>query len=205
MTGSLYIHVPFCTKKCPYCHFFVQTDLEKNKKLFLTSLQKEWELRASSFAHKEIVSIYLGGGTPSLLSPQEIEQILHFLYKGPHKIASNCEITLEANPETVTLEKMQDFSKAGINRVSVGIQSFDDALLKILGRTHDSQQAKKALDSIARAGINNLSIDLMYELPHQTLLTWENSLLEVKNLPITHLSLYNLVFEPGTSFHKRKK
>lgn len=202
--ASLYIHVPFCTKKCPYCHFFVQTDLEKNKHVFLNSLQKEWDIRASLLNQKKIVSIYFGGGTPSLLLPQEIERLLTMLYKNFNQISPNCEITLEANPETVTLSAMQDFSKAGINRVSVGIQSFDDSLLKVLGRTHGSYEAKKALECIHQAGITNLSIDLMYELPYQTLLTWEKSLVEVKTLPITHLSLYNLVFEPGTAFYKKK-
>ena len=208
MTGnlvSLYIHVPFCTKKCPYCHFFVQPNSLESQETFLSSLNKEWDLRSPLFLGKEIVSIYFGGGTPSLLPAKAIEDILSLIQKGPATISPTCEITLEANPENVTLARMQEFVKAGINRISMGVQSFDDQLLQILGRTHDSGKAKKALDSIVQAGISNLSIDLMYELPHQTLETWENSLLEVKNLPITHLSLYNLVFEPGTLFHKKSK
>ncbi len=202
---SLYIHVPFCTKKCPYCHFFVQPNSQDSQKTFLTSLEKEWDLRSHLLQGKEVVSIYFGGGTPSLLPAEAIEDILAFIAKGPARISPSVEITLEANPENVSLDSMRAFAKAGVNRVSVGVQSFDDNLLRILGRTHDSSKAKTALDSIVQAGIENLSIDLMYELPHQTLATWEKSLLEVANLPITHLSLYNLVFEPGTSFHKKSK
>ncbi len=202
---SLYIHVPFCTKKCPYCHFFVQPNSEDSQNIFLSSLIREWDLRSPLLLEKEIVSIYFGGGTPSLLPAKEIENILSFIRKGPGRVSPSCEITLEANPENVSLASMQDFLKAGINRVSMGVQSFDDSLLQTLRRTHNSEKAKKALDFISQAGVSNVSIDLMYELPHQTLKTWETSLLEVKNLPITHLSLYNLVFEPGTLFHKKSK
>lgn len=202
---SLYIHVPFCTKKCPYCHFFVQPNTQNSQEIFLSSLEKEWYLRSPLLEGKKIVSIYFGGGTPSLLPAKEIEKILNLIRSGPALLSPSSEITLEANPENVTLASMQEFSKAGINRVSVGVQSFDDSLLKILGRTHDSGKAKAALEAIMQAGLTNLSIDLMYELPHQTVASWEKSLLEVKNLPITHLSLYNLVFEPGTSFHKKSK
>jgi oxygen-independent coproporphyrinogen III oxidase len=208
MTGkevSLYIHIPFCTKKCPYCHFFVQPNSPNSQETFLIALKQEWDLRSPLLLDKEIVSIYFGGGTPSLLPAKEIESILHEIQKGPASISPNCEITLEVNPENVTLLSMQGFLEAGINRVSMGVQSFDDRLLKILGRTHDSKKAKEALDSINRSGISNISIDLMYELPHQTLTTWENSLVEVSKLEITHLSLYNLVFEPGTVFHKKTK
>jgi oxygen-independent coproporphyrinogen-3 oxidase len=183
----------------------VQPNSQNSQKIFLSSLKKEWDLRSHLFDGKQIASIYFGGGTPSLLPAPEIENILAFISKGPATLSPSCEITLEANPENVTLASMQAFAKAGINRVSVGVQSFEDNLLRILGRTHESSKAKEALNHIKEAGIANLSIDLMYELPHQTIETWEKSLLEVANLPITHLSLYNLVFEPGTSFHKKSK
>lgn len=208
MTGkgiSLYIHVPFCTKKCPYCHFFVQPDSLENQNVFLFNLKKEWALRSPLIEGQEIVSIYFGGGTPSLLHPSAIEDLLNMIQKGPATISPSCEITLEANPENVSLELIKSFKDAGINRISMGVQSFDDALLHLLGRTHDSSRAKDAIHAISQAGINNLSIDLMYELPHQTLSTWKESLLQVEDLPITHLSLYNLVFEPGTSFHKKSE
>jgi oxygen-independent coproporphyrinogen-3 oxidase len=202
---SLYIHVPFCTKKCPYCHFFVQPDRIESQTVFLTALAKEWQLRAPLLQGKEITSIYFGGGTPSLLSPQSLEDILRWIQKGPAYVSPSCEITLESNPETISFSRMQEFSKVGINRVSIGVQSFDDTLLKILGRTHDSSKAKQAIQTTYDAGIKNLSIDLMYELPQQTLSQWEHSLHQVQDLPITHLSLYNLVFEPGTSFYQKSK
>ena len=208
MTGdpvSLYIHVPFCTKKCPYCHFFVLPDSEEGKALFLKSLHQEYELRRPLLEGKTLVSIYFGGGTPSLLHPREIEALIQKIYQSPLSMAPSCEITLEANPEQVSLQLMKQFAKAGINRVSLGVQSFDDLLLKTLGRTHDVAKAKRAIDAVYEAGICNISIDLMYELPHQTLLQWEHSLQQVALLPITHLSLYNLVFELGTVFYKKKK
>lgn len=208
MTGdlvSLYVHVPFCTKKCPYCHFFVQPDSLESQNIFLSALAKEWELRAPLLKNKKIASIYFGGGTPSLLPAKSLEKILDWIQNGPAPLASSCEITLEANPETISLQSMQEFASVGINRVSIGVQSFDDTLLQILGRTHNSDKAKKAIHTTYEAGLTNLSIDLMYELPHQTLSHWKHSLKQVADLPITHLSLYNLVFEPGTSFHKKSK
>lgn len=202
--ASLYIHVPFCSKKCPYCHFFVLPDSSENQAFFLKALHVEWLLKAPLFEGKEIVSIYFGGGTPSLLPPSAIEMMLDWIKKGPAKISPHVEITLEANPEKTDLASMKDFRKAGINRISLGIQSFDDTLLKTLGRTHDSMQAQKAVHAVFDAGIQNISIDLMYELPNQTVAEWEHSVKEATKLPITHLSLYNLVFEPGTVFYKKK-
>lgn len=205
MTGnseeiSLYIHVPFCSKKCPYCHFFVLPDSSENQAFFLEALQKEWLLRAPLLENKDIVSVYFGGGTPSLLTPKAIGTILSWIKKNP-----SCEITLEVNPEKMTKEQMKNFALEGINRVSIGVQSFDDTLLKTLGRTHQSKEAKEVIENTWNSGITNISIDLMYELPHQTVAQWEHSLQEAVLQPITHLSLYNLVFEPGTSFYKHKK
>lgn len=208
MTGncvSLYIHVPFCTKKCPYCHFFVQPDSLEHQTLFLSALEKEWIIRSPFLQNKSISSIYFGGGTPSLLPARSLEKILSWIQCGPASLSPHCEITLEANPETISLQSMRDFAHVGINRASIGVQSFNDSLLQILGRTHDSLKAKKAIHAAYEAGLSNLSIDLMYELPYQTLSQWEDSLAQVKDLPISHLSLYNLVFEPGTSFYKKSK
>lgn len=202
---SLYIHVPFCSKKCPYCHFFVLPDSKENQAFFLEHLHQEWILRAHLLEGKEIVSIYFGGGTPSLLPPQAIETILSWIKSGPASLSPHCEITLEANPEKTDKNLMEEFAKTGINRVSLGIQSFDDSLLHLLGRTHDSNAAKKAVEAVYEAGITNISIDLMYELPYQTVAQWETSVQEAMKLPITHLSLYNLTFEPGTLFYKKQK
>ena len=186
MIGSLYIHVPFCTKKCHYCHFYVIPDKEAFKKQFMTALRQEWEYKKHLIS--ECTSIYFGGGTPSLLGSDNIAEILSWLPSAP-------EITLEANPES-----MGHFP--GINRLSIGVQSFHDAHLQRLGRTHT---AAEAIEAIKSSSIENMSIDLMYDLPNQTLSDWEYSLNLAMQLPIKHLSLYNLTIEPHTAFYKWRR
>lgn len=203
--ASLYIHVPFCSKKCPYCHFFVLPDSQENQAIFVKTLLKEWSHEAPLLLGKKLVSIYFGGGTPSLLSPASLALILEKVARGPIPLSPSCEITLELNPEKITPTYLKEIASLGINRVSVGVQSFDDALLKVLGRTHDSTSAIGTIEAAKNAGIDNISIDLLYELPSQTIRSWEKSVERASSLPITHLSLYNLVFEPGTVFHKKKK
>jgi oxygen-independent coproporphyrinogen III oxidase len=195
---SLYIHVPFCTKKCPYCHFFVVPSAIESHELYLKSLRKEWELIQPLIQGENIVSVYFGGGTPSLLGPVKIAEILSW-------ITCDGEVTLEVNPDDVTFEKMQAFKAAGINRVSLGLQSLDNPLLKTLGRLHTAQKATEAVRLTSEAGIKNITVDLMYEIPGQTLKTWQQTLDELQDLPITHLSLYNLTFEPGAVFYKKQK
>ncbi|MBY0529045.1 MAG: radical SAM family heme chaperone HemW [Rhabdochlamydiaceae bacterium] len=200
---SLYIHIPFCSKKCPYCHFFVLPDKHALKEQFLASLFQEWKLRAPLLQGKRVVSIYFGGGTPSRLTALQISTILSYIRKDAH-IASDCEITLEVNPEDASKEFFISLKEMGINRISFGIQSLDDAQLITLDRQHSSHQGIDALDLAYSAGISNLSIDLMYDLPHQTLFSWERTLERVSALPITHLSLYNLTLEPHTVFFKKQ-
>lgn len=195
---SLYFHVPFCTKKCPYCHFFVVPNRQSLHDEYLKALRKEWELVQPLIQRKEITSIYFGGGTPSLLGPEKIEEILSW---------SSCdgEITLEVNPDDAALEKMEAFQKAGINRVSLGLQSLDNPLLKFLGRSHTAEKGIEAVYQTAEGGITNISVDLMYEIPRQTVKMWEETLEKLKPLPVTHVSLYNLTFEPGAVFYKKQK
>ena len=163
MTGdeldiSLYFHIPFCSKKCPYCHFFVLPDKEEYKQPFVDALLKEWDLRLPQIQHKRVVSIYFGGGTPTKLPPSAYEKILGQIAH------SETEITLEANPEDVTLSAMQQYKAAGINRVSLGLQSLDDRELTQLGRTHHAAKAIEAVHTVHRAGITNISGDLMTAL-----------------------------------------
>lgn len=200
MNGSLYFHVPFCTKKCDYCHFYVIPDKGAQHRPYLDALKKEWEYRKKAFGTTKLVSVYFGGGTPSLLHPEAIHEILSWL-----PLEEPCEITLEANPESIDFARMQAFARAGINRVSIGIQSLDDHLLKVLSRNHSAEQAKEAILNVHRAGIENITIDLMYDLPGQTLLQWEETLKQVRLLPISHLSLYNLTIEPHTVFYKYRQ
>jgi oxygen-independent coproporphyrinogen-3 oxidase len=149
----------------------------------------------------EIISLYFGGGTP-FLHPEAIRAILDRASR--LKLHPQVEITVEANPEQLTFEKLQAFKNMGVNRLSLGIQSLDDELLKLLGRTHTSQKGIQAVEMAYREGFDNLTIDLMYELPYQTLSTWKQTLSTLKTLPITHLSLYNLTFEKQTIFAKKE-
>lgn len=202
---SLYFHIPFCTKKCPYCHFYVVPNKEELQDLYLAALYKEWQIVSESISSMKIVSIYFGGGTPSLLGPKKIDTILSWIALSRAHIASDCEITLEANPENATRELMQAFKGCGINRVSLGLQSMEDDLLVHLGRGHTASRSTQAVLDCYHAGIDNISVDLMFELPHQNISHWTHTLDKVKILPITHLSLYNLVIEPHTVFHKKRK
>ncbi len=164
----------------------------------MQAIGQEWVIRKPLFPKSPPTSIYFGGGTPSLLGAQNIEKILAWINP------SACEITLETNPEDISLKQMQAFRKIGINRVSIGIQTLDDALLHTLGRSHSSAQAQRAVETTYAAGISNISIDLMYDLPNQTLASWESTLKRAFSLPITHLSLYNLTLEPHTLFYKNR-
>ena len=158
----------------------------------------EWLPKISQ---KELVSIYFGGGTPSLLGSENISKILRQI---PYRL-DDIEITLEANPENITKDLMRAYRDTGINRVSLGIQAFDDGLLNGLGRVHHAKKGQDAIMLTAEAGIENISIDLMYDLPGQTVKAWENTLNITQQLPISHLSLYNLVIEPHTVFYKKRQ
>lgn len=197
---SLYFHIPFCTKKCDYCHFYVIPDQEKLHKRYIATLEKEWQLRPRSIKSHRLRSIYFGGGTPSLLSPSLIASILSWI---DHDL-SHIEITLEANPEFFTLDLARGFREVGINRLSIGIQSFNPEDLKNLSRTHNAKQGIQAVEYAKAAGFDNISIDLMYDLPSQSLKNWQENLNIAFSLPITHLSLYNLTIEPHTPFWKRR-
>jgi oxygen-independent coproporphyrinogen-3 oxidase len=191
---SLYFHFPFCRRKCPYCHFYVIPN--RNHAPFLKALKKEWDMRLVQIEGKEMISVYFGGGTPSLC-PEGIEMIL--------KEVKGSEITVETNPEEVTPELIKRLVDLGVNRLSIGVQSLNNILLKHLGRTHTAQKAIDAVYIAKEAGIDNITIDLMYELPYQTGTTWKETVDKASSLPITHLSLYNLTFEPHTIFMKKEK
>lgn len=192
---SLYIHIPFCRKKCPYCHFYVVKYTNQRTAAFTDQLIKE--IQSKKYI-SPLNSIYFGGGTPYLLGPENIKRILD-------AAGSAKEITLEANPEDITFDVMKRYAAAGINRVSIGVQSFDDTMLNFLGRNHSGSKAKQAVIDSFNAGIKNITIDLMYDIPSQTRDMFQQSLDVCKTLPISHLSLYNLTIEPFTPFHKKQK
>jgi oxygen-independent coproporphyrinogen-3 oxidase len=202
---SLYFHIPFCSRKCPYCHFFVLPDKPSLKKELLFALRLEWNLRLPLLRGKKIVSLYFGGGTPSKLSPDQLASILSLVIESGLEIDPACEITLEANPEDASLPLFTAYRSLGVNRLSLGIQSFDDQQLKIIGRGHSSQRGLDAIQIASEAGFTNISVDLMYDLPHQTLASWKGTLHRLCQLPITHLSLYNLTIEPHTAFNRQKQ
>lgn len=201
---SLYIHIPFCTQKCDYCHFYVLPNQEHLHDLLLEGLLLEWQRVVKLLQNRRLVSIYFGGGTPSLFGAKRLQKLLNTILTSPILLSPFLEITLEANPEKIDLKLMQAYAEIGINRLSIGVQSFDDQLLKILGRVHSAKMAKEAIFTAVKAGIDNITIDLMYELPHQTVQQWQQTLNEVQELPITHLSLYNLTIEPQTLFYKKR-
>lgn len=161
-------------------------------------------MRLGQLQGKRIVSIYFGGGTPTKLTTADYARIFHKLYASNLEFATDCEITLEANPEDVQFSLIREFKQLGINRMSLGVQSLVDDDLIILGRTHTAARAQSAIENVNQAGIENISIDLMYELPHQNLKHWEKTLSNLAHLPVTHLSLYNLTFEAHTSFYKQR-
>jgi oxygen-independent coproporphyrinogen-3 oxidase len=197
---SLYIHVPFCTHKCPYCHFYSVIDDEGLKNQYVNALCQEIERWRDTIFQREIVSVYFGGGTPFLLGPTRLERLMNLF-----PLQNSTEITIEANPETTTPSLLLAYRALGVNRLSIGAQSFSDRYLKTLHRAHSSDQTRKVLDEALTAGWNNISIDLMFDLPGMELSTWENTLEEACHLPIQHISLYNLVIEPKTAWFRNKE
>lgn len=201
---SLYFHIPFCTKKCDYCHFYVLPDKDALKIQFLKGIELEWQRVRPLLQGKKVATLYFGGGTPYLLGPQSMEMLIGWVMRDLTMSSNPIEVTLEANPENVDLATMQAYRSIGINRVSIGIQSLDPALLQRLGRTHTAARGIEAIYNTEKAGLSNISIDLMYDLPGQTLETWETTLKEIATKPISHLSLYNLTIEPHTRFFRNK-
>lgn len=195
--AGIYLHIPFCKRACTYCDFHFVTHLHQ-KSQFLNALEKEIELQRDFLPSGEIINtIYFGGGTPSLLSEPETVRIINALHKY-FKIAANPEITLECNPDDLTAEKAAGFKAAGINRLSIGVQSFYDEHLKKMNRSHNSGQAVSAVENAKNAGFDNLTVDLIYGLPDLTLQQWEQNLKTFAAFDIPHLSAYNLTVEPGT-------
>ncbi len=195
---AIYIHYPFCESKCPYCDFNSHVkdsiDHESYKKAYLAEIDYFFE----KIDNKPISSIFFGGGTPSLMSEDLLESILGRLHK-KFSIDQNVEITLEANPSSFEAQKFQNFKNLGINRLSIGVQSFDDENLKFLGRKHDVKEAIKAIENASNI-FENFSFDLIYSLPEQKINDWLNELKYALSFQTKHLSLYQLTIEKGTPF-----
>jgi putative oxygen-independent coproporphyrinogen III oxidase len=199
---SLYVHIPYCISKCPYCDFNSHVVAEIPEGAYIEALLHELDRYAASedWRGRTLQSIFFGGGTPSTFQPQSIRRILETV-SGRFTIASNCEVTLEANPGTVDRENFTGYRACGVNRISVGIQSFQPRLLKFLGRVHSADDARRALQVVTEAGFDNFSLDLIYANPGQTLSELESDLEMALSFQSPHLSAYNLTFEEGTPFH----
>ncbi|MFH2045886.1 MAG: radical SAM family heme chaperone HemW [Pseudomonadota bacterium] len=199
--AGIYIHIPFCISKCPYCDFFSITDLSI-KKEFIKALLAEMLM----YKYLPLVfdTIYIGGGTPSVLNPKEIAQILDTAFK-LFKIAPDPEITIEVNPKTISPESLKDFRQTGINRINIGVQSFSDDNLKFLGRIHSAKEAKAAIRWAQNAGFENFGIDLIYGLPAQSEKSWLSDLECAMQYKPAHISCYMLTYEPNTPIFNNMK
>ncbi|MBI4378757.1 MAG: radical SAM family heme chaperone HemW [Nitrospinae bacterium] len=196
---GVYIHIPFCIKKCSYCDFNSYSNMEEIFDKYVESVKKEISL--ISYQPYEVISIFFGGGTPTILESRQLIEILDFC-KGVFNLRSDAEITIEANPETLTLDKLKELRMGGFNRISIGIQSFNDRLLRRLGRIHNSEKACQQILSVRDAGFENISIDLMFGIPDETIDDWESDIKTAIKLNIEHISTYNLTIEKGTPFEK---
>lgn len=195
-TPGLYIHVPFCQSKCPYCDFYSHTDHSLIPR-WLNALEKEFELYQNQFLLFD--TIYLGGGSPSVLSEQQIENLIKLIQEC-FPIAPDAEITIEANPDDLNPSKLKMYRNMGMNRISLGVQSFDDRELSFLRRRHKADGVQKAWDWIQEAGFSNCGIDLIYGLPRQTIDQWLAGLNKALVLNPEHLSCYQLTVAKGTLF-----
>lgn len=198
--AGIYIHVPYCKTRCIYCDFFTQTNIS-SKADYVSALCQELRLRKDYIGNESIKTIYFGGGTPSQLSKEDYILIFNTIYD-TFEVESDAEITLESNPDDLSDSYINDLSSLPFNRLSIGIQSFDDKELTFLKRRHSAQRAKEAVLNSKKAGFDNISIDLMYGLPNQTMEIWAKNLQEALSLDIQHISSYHLIYEQGTKLYK---
>ena len=198
---ELYVHIPFCVKKCSYCDFLSAPATEQTKEAYMAALFAEIGGRAKDYKDRIVTSVFIGGGTPSLLSGDSIKQLMEHIREG-FRLAPDAEITMEVNPGTVTTEKLTAFYAAGINRLSIGMQSAQEQELKILGRIHDFDGFCQVYREAVEAGFTNINVDVMSGLPGQTLASYKDTLEKVLRLePMPqHISAYSLIVEEGTPF-----
>lgn len=196
----IYIHIPFCKSRCIYCDFFSST-LSTSRDAFINALRNEIHNRADEIRHARANTIYLGGGTPSQLTYVQVKEIFDTLL-GVVSLENGAEVTMECNPDDVTPEFMGSLADIPVNRISMGVQSMNDNFLRLLNRRHTSLQALNAVEILRSAGYDNLSIDLMYGLPGQTLELWKSDVDKIISLDVPHLSAYSLQWEEGTPLFK---
>lgn len=195
--AGIYLHIPFCKRRCIYCDFFSTTRGEQ-KEAYVRALCRELEQRKDYVDGERIETIYLGGGTPSQLGKEDFERIFSYIYK-VYRVSPDAEITLEANPDDLTTEYIALLRSLPFNRLSMGIQTFSEATLQLLQRRHTARQAIEAFGNCRAAGFRNISIDLMYGLPGETLQAWQEDLEQALELHPEHISAYHLIYEEGTA------
>jgi oxygen-independent coproporphyrinogen-3 oxidase len=200
--AGIYIHIPFCKKLCSYCDFYHIITQAENKS-YINALIKEAGIRKEYLGNENVSTIYIGGGTPSVLSPDEIKTILNI--RKLFKIDENCEISIELNPDDIDRDYLLGLKDLGVNRISLGIQSWRDSDLKLMNRRHNAAQAAAALEQILKSGFENVTIDLIYGIPGMTTADWSSNLDISFSYDIKHLSAYHLTIEPGTVFGKMKE
>ncbi len=199
---ALYVHIPFCESKCPYCDFNTYAGINHLLPPYLAALEREVRVWGAVLGHPLVNTVFLGGGTPSMLSPAQMASLLSTV-RDAFPVAVGAEITAEVNPDDASVERLSAFRDAGVDRISLGVQSLDDGELQMLGRRHGAAQALAALAAIVDAGYANFSADLMYCLPHQRMDTWRSTVEGVIAAGPPHVSAYALTLEEGTPFGKQ--
>ncbi len=194
---ALYVHIPFCLSKCPYCDFNTYAGIEPLMPSYVAALERDIELWGGWLGHPPLSSLFFGGGTPSYLPTRDLARLMRAITSA-FDLSADAEATIEANPGDCARERAQAMRRAGFNRISLGAQSFDDHELRMLGRRHSAERAAQAVAAAQAAGFDNVSIDLMFGLPNQYLSAWTHSLEQAVGLGVTHLSAYGLTLEAGT-------
>jgi oxygen-independent coproporphyrinogen-3 oxidase len=198
--AGIYIHIPFCKQACYYCDFHFSTNQTLRAEMVM-AIAREIGIQKDYLGHEPVNTIYFGGGTPSVLSPDEIHGLLQTIHD-LHPVAPDAEITLEANPDDLTEEYLQQIRQAGVNRLSIGIQTFHDDLLRYMNRAHDRTTALKTFEAARQAGFANISLDLIYSIPGQDENRWKEDIEQALLLEPQHISCYSLTIEPQTVFGK---
>ncbi|MBL7575204.1 oxygen-independent coproporphyrinogen-3 oxidase [Peptoniphilus asaccharolyticus DSM 20463] len=198
---SLYIHIPFCEQKCLYCDFYSEVSKSDTHSMYVDSLINELSEYKDYLSNKKIVSIFIGGGTPSAISPTLIRKFMNYL-KSIAFLSEDCEITTESNPNSLSDNSIKTYIESGINRISMGAQSFNDKILKTIGRIHTADQIYKAIDLLQANDFKNFNLDLMLALPGQTISDIEKSIEIIKKYDVPHISYYSLILEEGTPLYK---
>jgi len=199
--AGIYFHIPFCKKKCSYCDFYSNTNFGILR-LLINAEIKELTLRKDYLKNEIVHTIYFGGGTPSILTIDQIDLLLKAVYDN-FIVSTECEITFECSPDDLTIEYLTGLRKTGVNRISIGVQSFNDQVLKFLSRRHSASQASKVIDYAIKAGFDNISVDIMFGIPRMTFESYKETLSKLINSGIQHISAYQLTFEERTLLYKR--